>query len=34
MVIRPNLAEAGGKNPEALDAALAEAYGVVESMLA
>jgi alanyl-tRNA synthetase len=31
---RPDLAEAGGKNPEALDAALAEAYGLVESMLA
>jgi alanyl-tRNA synthetase len=30
---RPDLAEAGGKNPEALDAALAEAYGLVESML-
>ena len=30
---RPDLAEAGGKNPEALDAALDEAYGVVESML-
>ena len=30
---RPDLAEAGGKNPEALDAALSEAYGVVESML-
>jgi len=30
---RPDLAEAGGKNPEALDAALAEAYGVVESIL-
>jgi alanyl-tRNA synthetase len=30
---RPDLAEAGGKNPEALDAALAGAYGVVESML-
>ncbi len=30
---RPDLAEAGGKNPEALDAALGEAYGVVESML-
>jgi alanyl-tRNA synthetase len=30
---RPDLAEAGGKNPEALDAALADAYGVVESML-
>jgi len=31
---RPDLAEAGGKNPEALDAALSEAYGIVESMLA
>src|ERR1700756_251379 len=31
---RPDLAEAGGKNPEALDAALSESYGVVESMLA
>ncbi len=31
---RPDLAEAGGKDPAALDAALAEAYGVVESMLA
>jgi alanyl-tRNA synthetase len=30
---RPDLAEAGGKNPSALDAALADAYGVVESML-
>jgi len=30
---RPDLAEAGGKNPEALDAALSEAYAVVESML-
>ena len=30
---RPDLAEAGGKNPEALDAALAEAYGVVERLL-
>ena len=30
---RPDLAEAGGKNPEALDAALSESYGVVESML-
>ncbi|MGH9556052.1 MAG: alanine--tRNA ligase, partial [Terriglobales bacterium] len=30
---RPDLAEAGGKNPEALDAALAEAYAVVESLL-
>src|SRR6266496_4014467 len=31
---RPDLAEAGGKNPEALDAALGEAYGVVEGLLA
>jgi len=30
---RPDLAEAGGKNPEALDAALGEAYGVVERLL-
>jgi alanyl-tRNA synthetase len=30
---RPDLAEAGGKNPEALDAALAEAYDVVGSLL-
>jgi len=30
---RPDLAEAGGKNPEALDAALGEAYAVVESLL-
>ncbi len=30
---RPDLAEAGGKDPGALDAALADAYGVVESML-
>ena len=30
---RPDLAEAGGKDPAALDAALAEAYGVVESLL-
>jgi alanyl-tRNA synthetase len=30
---RPDLAEAGGKNPEALDAALAEAYNVVGSLL-
>jgi alanyl-tRNA synthetase len=30
---RPDLAEAGGKDPAALDAALADAYGVVESML-
>jgi alanyl-tRNA synthetase len=30
---RPDLAEAGGKNAAALDAALAEAYTVVESLL-
>jgi alanyl-tRNA synthetase len=30
---RPDLAEAGGKNPEALDEALAAAYSVVESLL-
>ena len=30
---RPDLAEAGGKDPAALDAALGEAYGVVESLL-
>jgi alanyl-tRNA synthetase len=30
---RPDLAEAGGKDPAALDAALADAYSVVESML-
>ncbi len=30
---RPDMAEAGGKNPEALDAALAEVYTVVESLL-
>ncbi len=30
---RPDLAEAGGKNPESLDAALDEAYSVVESFL-
>jgi alanyl-tRNA synthetase len=29
----PDLAEAGGKDPEALDAALGEAYGVVEGLL-
>jgi len=36
MTIAPpaDLAEAGGKNPEALDAALSESYSVVESMLA
>jgi len=31
---RPDLAEAGGKDPAALDAALGESYGVVESLLA
>jgi alanyl-tRNA synthetase len=30
---RPDLAEAGGKNPGALDAALEGAYGVVEGLL-
>jgi alanyl-tRNA synthetase len=30
---RPDLAEAGGKNPEALDSALADVYNVVESLL-
>jgi alanyl-tRNA synthetase len=30
---RPDLAEAGGKDPAALDAALDSAYGVVESLL-
>ncbi|MBI3646200.1 MAG: alanine--tRNA ligase, partial [Acidobacteriales bacterium] len=30
---RPDLAEAGGKNPEALDSALAEVYKIVESLL-
>ncbi len=30
---RPDLAEAGGKNPESLDAALAEVYAVVEGLL-
>jgi alanyl-tRNA synthetase len=30
---RPDLAEAGGKDPGALDAALGEVYGVVESLL-
>jgi len=30
---RPDLAEAGGKNPEALDGALAEVYNVVGSLL-
>jgi len=31
---RPDLAEAGGKDPDALDAALTESYGVVEGLLA
>jgi len=30
---RPDMAEAGGKNPEHLDAALSEAYAAVEGML-
>ena len=30
---RPDLAEAGGKDPAALDAALGEAYGVVDELL-
>jgi alanyl-tRNA synthetase len=30
---RPDMAEAGGKDPAQLDAALSEAYGVVEEML-
>ena len=30
---RPDLAEAGGKDPSALDAALGEAYGIVEGLL-
>ncbi len=30
---RPDMAEAGGKFPEQLDAALNEAYGAVESLL-
>jgi alanyl-tRNA synthetase len=30
---RPDLAEAGGKDPSSLDAALGEAYGVVEALL-
>src|SRR5205823_578575 len=31
---RPDLAEAGGKSPEALDSALADSYEVVEKLLA
>ena len=30
---RPDLAEAGGKHPEALDSALGEVYTVVDSLL-
>jgi alanyl-tRNA synthetase len=30
---RPDMAEAGGKDPEQLDVALAEAYSVVETLL-
>jgi len=30
---RPDMAEAGGRDPGALDAALNEVYGVVESLL-
>jgi alanyl-tRNA synthetase len=30
---RPDMAEAGGKNPEALDSALADVYALVESLL-
>lgn len=30
---RPDLAEAGGKDPGALDSALDASYGVVESLL-
>ena len=30
---RPDMAEAGGKNPEALDEALSGAYGVVDSLI-
>jgi alanyl-tRNA synthetase len=30
---RPDMAEAGGKDPAALDAALAESYNVVERLL-
>src|SRR5271165_4963500 len=30
---RPDMAEAGGKDPNALDAALADSFGVVESLL-
>jgi alanyl-tRNA synthetase len=30
---RPDLAEAGGKNPEALDQALKDSYSIVENMM-
>ena len=30
---RPDLAEAGGKDPAALDSALAESYGIIEGLL-
>jgi alanyl-tRNA synthetase len=30
---RPDMAEAGGKDPAALDAALADSYAVVEGLL-
>jgi alanyl-tRNA synthetase len=30
---RPDMAEAGGKNPEALDAALADVYDIVDALL-
>jgi alanyl-tRNA synthetase len=30
---RPDMAEAGGKNPEALDKALSESYAVVGGLL-
>jgi alanyl-tRNA synthetase len=30
---RPDMAEAGGKNPEALDQALRESYATVETLL-
>ena len=30
---RPDMAEAGGKNPEALDQALRESYAIVEALL-
>jgi alanyl-tRNA synthetase len=30
---RPDMAEAGGKDPSALDSALADSYAVVENLL-